>query len=168
MFQNKCREGYGLNLKDIIMRKSDAAAEIKGSEDYPEVVGKVWFYQTEWGVLVKTEVWGLPKSGCGCRDGVFGYHIHSGGECSGNKEDAFADAKGHYSSNNCAHPYHSGDMPPLFGNNGYAFSVFLSGRFRVCEVTGRTVIIHLHPDDFHSQPSGDSGAKIACGKIRRV
>ena len=47
MFQNNCRERYGLNLKDIMMRKPDAAAEINGSEDYPEVVGKVWFYQTE-------------------------------------------------------------------------------------------------------------------------
>lgn len=63
MFQNNCRERYRLNLKDIIMRKPDAAAEIKGSENYPKIVGKVCFYQTEWGVLVKTEVWGLPKSG---------------------------------------------------------------------------------------------------------
>ena len=47
MFQNNCRERYGLNLKDIMMRKTDAAAEIKGSENYPEIVGKVCFYQTE-------------------------------------------------------------------------------------------------------------------------
>ena len=31
---------------------------------------------------------------------------------------------------------------------------------------GKTVVIHLQPDDFHSQPSGDSGIKIACGVIR--
>ena len=47
MFQNNCRERYGLNLKDIMMRKPDAAAEIKGSENYPEIVGKVCFSQTD-------------------------------------------------------------------------------------------------------------------------
>lgn len=59
-------------------------------------------------------------------------------------------------------------MPPLFGNNGYAFSIFLTNRFCVCEIIGRTVIIHLHPDDFHSQPSGALETKIACGLIKEV
>lgn len=83
----------------------------------------------------------------------------------GNSEDAFADTKGHYSIDNCMHPYHTGDMPPLFGNQGYAFSIFLSDRFNVYDILGRTVVIHLHPDDFHTQPSGNSGMKIACGII---
>ena len=68
----------------------------------------------------------------------------------------------------CRHPYHTEDMPPLFGSQGYAFSIFLSGRFSVCEIIGRTVIIHLNPDDFHTQPSGNSGAKIACGMIEKI
>ena len=33
------------------------------------------------------------------------------------------------------------------------------------DVIGKTVVIHDRPDDFHTQPSGDSGEKIACGKI---
>ena len=77
-----------------------------------------------------------------------------------------SDAKAHYNPDNCEHPYHAGDMPPIFGNNGYAFSIFLTNRFCTDEIIGKTVIIHLQPDDFHSQPSGDSGAKIACGEIR--
>ena len=77
-----------------------------------------------------------------------------------------SDAKAHYNPDNCEHPYHAGDMPPIFGNNGYAFSIFLTNRFWTDEIIGKTVIIHLQPDDFHSQPSGDSGAKIACGEIR--
>ena len=36
------------------------------------------------------------------------------------------------------------------------------------EVIGRTVIIHDHPDDLMTQPSGNSGVKIACGVIRRT
>ena len=73
----------------------------------------------------------------------------------------------HYNPNQCAHPYHAGDLPPLFGSNGYAFEAFLTDRFTVSEVIGRTVIIHSKPDDFSTQPSGNSGEKIACGEIRK-
>lgn len=80
-------------------------------------------------------------------------------------DDPFADAMSHYDPRGCAHPYHAGDLPPLFGNNSFALSVFLTDRFSVHEVIGRTVIIHDHPDDFTTQPSGNSGTKIACGVI---
>ena len=147
------------------MRRPDAMADITGSEKYPDISGRIWFYQTERGVLVVTEMNGLPKSEDACGEQIFGCHIHSGSHCSGNKEDAFAETKAHYNPHNCEHPYHAGDMPPLFGNDGYAFSIFLSDRFRIREIIGRTVIIHLNSDDFHSQPSGNSGMKIACGVI---
>ena len=39
------------------------------------------------------------------------------------------------------------------------------GPFYPEEVIGRTVVIHGMGDDFHSQPSGNSGVKIACGEI---
>ncbi len=103
---------------------------------------------------------------CGGR--VFGFHIHSGSSCTGNASDPFADTLAHYDTANCQHPYHAGDMPPLFGNNGNAFSVFLTNRFNIGEIIGRTVVIHALPDDFKTQPSGGSGTKIACGVIMRV
>ena len=56
-------------------------------------------------------------------------------------------------------------MPPLFINDGYAFMIFLTDRFKVDEIIGRTVIIHSMPDDFTTQPSGNSGMKIACGVV---
>lgn len=59
----------------------------------------------------------------------------------------------------------AGDMSVLFGNNGYAFSVFLTNRFRLSDVIGKTVIIHKDPDDYITQPSGNAGEKIACGVI---
>lgn len=162
MNRNNCSEMY---LKRILMKRPDAIANIMGSSEYPEIMGNVRFYQTGRGVLAMTEVSGLPTSEDVCMNPVFGYHIHSGNFCLGNSEDPFADAMAHYNPDNCNHPYHAGDMPPLFGNDGYAFSVFLSNRFNVCEIIGNTVIIHLHPDDFHSQPAGNSGVKIACGEI---
>ncbi|MBP3600475.1 MAG: superoxide dismutase family protein [Clostridia bacterium] len=56
-------------------------------------------------------------------------------------------------------------MPPLFEVNGRAFSVFLTDRFSVPQILGKTVIIHALPDDFTTQPSGNAGEKIACGII---
>ena len=38
-------------------------------------------------------------------------------------------------------------------------------RFTLKEVIGKVMIIHAQPDDFHTQPSGNSGLMIACGKI---
>ncbi len=168
MITRNCCGMKRINLTNILMRKPNAIARIKGSDKYPEIMGKTDFYQTDEGILVVTEVWGLPKSGDKCRNPVFGYHIHSGNKCMENKEDAFADSKAHYNPGDCQHPYHAGDMPPIFGNNGYAFSAFLTNRFCICEIIGKTVIIHLNPDDFHTQPAGASGIKIACGVIEHV
>ena len=180
-----CSKMKRININQILMRTPDAVANIRGSSEYPGISGKTGFYQTEEGVLVVTEVWGLPqaddnRNNCNkyakcckrdcdnvnkCNSTVYGYHIHSGNRCQGNNEDAFADAKAHYNPDDCQHPYHAGDMPPLFGNNGYAYMSFLTNRFCIREIIGKTVIIHLEPDDFHTQPSGASGTKIACGVI---
>ena len=58
-------------------------------------------------------------------------------------------------------------MPPLLANNGYALQAFLTNKYCVDEIIGRTVIIHAKPDDFTSQPSGNAGEMIACGEIKR-
>lgn len=57
-------------------------------------------------------------------------------------------------------------MPPLFENNGYAYLSFLTNRFHIKDIIGKTVIIHDMPDDFRTDPSGNSGNKIACGIIQ--
>lgn len=145
-----------------------AEARIEGSRDFPDISGVVRFYQTNSGTVVYTEVVGLPSDEGPCGGRVFGFHIHGGGSCEGSMEEEFAGAMSHYDVGSCGHPHHAGDMPPLFGNNGAAQSAFLTGRFLVKDVVGRTVIIHEHPDDFTTQPSGDSGARIACGEIRWV
>ncbi len=149
----------------VFKRRADAVAFINGSPDFPKIKGRVLFYQINGGVIVRSEIWGLPKKKNICKNPIFAFHIHSGTECSGNETDPFADADGHYNPDNCAHPYHAGDLLPLFGVNGKAFSVFLTGRFMVEEVLEKTIIIHGMPDDFTTQPSGNAGEKIACGII---
>lgn len=146
-------------------RNPHLIASVKGSPEYANVHGVVLFFQTEHGTLVLADISGLPNSPEPCRNSIFALHIHSGGSCSGNEENPFADALGHYNPANCPHPYHAGDLPPLFGCQGYAFSCFLTGRLAVKEIIGRTIIIHDQPDDFTTQPSGASGKMIACGVI---
>ena len=153
------------NLCAILRQRPHAVAVVRGSGEYPEITGRIQFYQMRMGVLVAAEVFGLPKGRGACESPIFGFHIHSGGTCSGNREDPFAEAKEHYNPDQCMHPQHAGDLPTLFGNNGYAFQVFLTDRFTVRELIGKTVIIHSMPDDFRSQPGGDAGVKIACGQI---
>jgi len=142
-----------------------AYAEILGSRDYPSIHGVVYFFQTPFGTVVTTEVSGLPVTPGRCGNGFFAFHIHEGSQCQGN-EDPFEATGGHYNPLNCPHPMHAGDLPPLLSNHGYAWSAVLTGRFTVREIIGRTVVIHRLPDDFRTQPSGASGAKIACGEIK--
>ena len=154
-------------LEVLLKSKPQAMAKIKGSLIYPEIVGEAWFYQTPYGVLVMADVEGLPKQVDECRNPIFAFHIHKGRSCTGNYEDLFADAGMHYNPKNCPHPYHAGDLPPLFGANGNAFMAVLSNRFDVEEVIGRTIIIHSQVDDFTTQPSGNAGIKMACGVIEK-
>lgn len=151
-----------------IRKRPYAFAKINGSSEYPDINGIVYFYKASSGVLVSIQLNGLPLSDDNCKEPIFAVHIHSGGSCTGNSTDPFADALTHYNPDNCAHPYHAGDLPPVFGANGFGFSVCLTNRFSAEEIIGKTIIIHSSPDDFTTQPSGNSGTKIACGVILPV
>ena len=94
-----------------------AIAYVYGSAEYPRLQGRITFHQIQDGVLITAEVHGLPVEQ-NCSGGVFGFHIHEGNACTGNENDPFANAGGHYNPTNCPHPYHAGDLPPLFSNNG--------------------------------------------------
>lgn len=152
----------------LIKRQPQAVAVLEGSSEYPDIYGIVRFYTMKNGVLVYANVSGLPHVDRPCSQEIFGFHVHNGESCTGNAEDPFADAGAHMNKENCEHPFHSGDMPALFGNDGRAVSIFLTNRFSVNEVIGKAVIVHGSPDDFKTQPSGNSGRKIACGIIRPV
>lgn len=43
----------------------------------------------------------------------------------------------------------------------------LINKFKIKDILGKVIIIHDSPDDFTTQPSGNSGTKIACGKIKK-
>ena len=126
----------------------NAKAEIKGGKKYPNISGEVFFKETKLGILITVKINGLPISNNSCKGKFFGFHIHEGTSCTGNNEDEFANSKSHYNPTSCPHPFHSGDLPPLIENNGFAYMSFLVNKFTVEEIIGKVVIIHDLPDDF--------------------
>lgn len=140
---------------------TQAVACIRGGGLAPALRGTIRFFQKRDGVQVTVQVRGLPDS----PTGFFALHIHEGGDCAG---EAFGDTGGHYNPDGTKHPCHAGDLPPLLSAGGNACLSVLTDRFRVEDIVGRTVVIHTGPDDFHTQPAGNSGKKMACGLICRV
>ena len=75
----------------------------------------------------------------------------------------------HYNPGGCEHPSHAGDLPPLFANyDGFAWNAVLLDRFKWGDILGLPIVIHLNPDDFTTQPSGNSVTMIACGIIEKA
>ncbi|MDE6666668.1 MAG: superoxide dismutase family protein [Ruminococcus sp.] len=145
----------------LLLQRPCSTAVICGSAEYPEIHGTVSFFKACNGSLVVAEIFNLPSA-----NGVFAIHIHNGTECTGNADDPFANAGSHLNFTGTEHPFHTGDLPALFSNDGYSWVAFYTNRFCPAQVTGYPVIIHANPDDFHTQPSGNSGKKIACGLIK--
>ena len=111
----------------------------------------------------------------GLTPGEHGFHVHESGDCSA--PDA-SSAKGHF--NPAAKPHghhggsehHAGDMPNLVADaSGNASLVAELGQLTLAEgatgIVGRSVVIHADPDDYKSQPAGNSGKRVACGTIRQ-
>lgn len=152
----KCCQNTIGALSGLLRCPPQAAARLSGGPGFPRLQGLVQFYEGPDFVLVGVSVQGLP-------DGFHGFHIHEGDSCGG---EGFAQSKGHFDPLERTHPDHAGDLPPLLSCGGWALALTRTSRFRLCQVLGRTVIVHQDPDDFHTQPSGNAGAKIACGVIR--
>ena len=160
--------GQGVSYLGHMLRtlRPAARAIVRGGAAYPAVEGYVTLYPSGPGVIVAAEFSGHPGEAGPCSGRVFGFHIHEGSQCTGTEEQPFSDAGSHFNPYDCEHPRHAGDLPPLFGNAGYAFSMVYTDRFTVPQVVGRTIVVHLDPDDFTSQPAGMSGERIACGIIQ--
>lgn len=151
---------YFMNL--MHNNSPQALARVYGSHRYPDLKGTVRFYQTPYeGILITAEFYHLPSESCGSSS-FYGFHIHENGDCS----DDFANTGSHYNPLHQPHPEHAGDLPPLLSSNGYAFMTVYAEQLTIPQIIGKSVIVHEQPDDFTTQPSGNSGNKIACGVIR--
>jgi Cu-Zn family superoxide dismutase len=143
-----------------------AVAELKPTSGHT-AAGQVTFLQIAERVRVQAYVTGLPA---GTEHGV---HVHEVGDCSA--PDA-ASAKGHFNPYGKPHAHytaperHAGDLPSLKADpRGRAeFEaeldiISLTGGPAL--IIGRSIVVHASPDDFRTQPAGNSGARIACGVI---
>ncbi|MFW5998680.1 MAG: superoxide dismutase family protein [Halanaerobiaceae bacterium] len=151
--------------------RNTARAILQGGPLAPQIRGRVLFREVPGGTMISVKVDGLPAYQPGTEDrdpiGPHGFHIHEFGNCEiGDPEDPFQAAGDHWNPYDQPHGNHAGDFPVLFSNNGEARMTFFTNMFMVENIIDRSVIIHENPDDYRSQPAGDSGRRLACGVIK--
>jgi Cu-Zn family superoxide dismutase len=131
-------------------------------------LGTLSLTPTTGGLMLSGTVRGLPP-------GMHGIHLHTTGQC----EPPFASAGGHWNPASRQHGTqnpggpHLGDMPNIVvGPDGSAtVNVMtpggtLRGADAVLDADGTAVVIHERADDYRTDPSGNSGNRIACGVVR--
>lgn len=147
--------------------KQTAICRLMGSNEYPNLRGIVLFTQNENNVLVRISISNFPVTRNKCNQAIASLHIHNGNLCTPRRRPAFTNAQEHFNPNNCRHPYHAGDLGNIFINqDGSARLNIIIDRFTLDEINNKTIILHINKDDFTTQPSGNSGERIACGIIR--
>ena len=131
--------------------------------------GTVRFAQLDGRVRAMGEIRGLAPNS------EHGFHVHEKGDCS--SPDATS-AGGHFNPDGQPHgragpaPHHAGDLPSLRADaSGVARfrwesdAIHLGGGSAARDIVGRALIVHRDPDDYTTQPTGNSGPRLACGLI---
>ena len=114
----------------------------------------------------------------GISPGVHGVHLHTTGSC---EAPEFASAGGHLNPGNRQHGSanpagsHLGDLPNLTigsGGNGSVSATMPGTRdevvARLFDGDGTAIVVHANADDYRTDPSGNSGGRIACGVLTRT
>jgi Cu-Zn family superoxide dismutase len=108
--------------------------------------------------------------------GAYGAHVHATGRCDA---PAFTTAGPHWNPSGRQHGkdnpagMHKGDLPNLLvgadGRGSFEYTVLgaaVGGPGGMIDADGAAVVIHQRPDDYRTDPSGNSGDRIACGVLR--
>lgn len=112
----------------------------------------------------------------GLTTGRHGVHLHAIGQCVG---PTFASAGGHHNPLGAEHGLdnpdgaHAGDLPNLVVNvaeRGHLDAIshhatLSSGPVSLLDADGSAIVIHASEDDQVTDPTGNSGARVACGVI---
>jgi Cu-Zn family superoxide dismutase len=150
-----------------LFQDAPTATAVIQSKSGSNLNGSVNFSQSGKQVLVTGTFSGLKPNS------EHGIHIHEKGDCSAS--DAMS-ALGHYNPTNSQHggaqnaAHHAGDMPNIKsdanGNANYRATLTDFSLVGDQTIIGRAVVVHRDPDDYKSQPAGNSGPRIGCGLIR--
>ena len=105
----------------------------------------------------------------GLAPGLHGVHIHAVGACA----PTFAAAGGHHNPTGGTHGSHAGDLPNMAVNAAGRGSLntttdhatLSAGPLTVFDLDGSALVIHAGEDDLVTDPTGNSGARVACGVI---
>ncbi len=147
-----------------------ATAELKNASG--EGVGTASFWEDASGVRIVTQVRGISP-------GRHGIHIHAVGKCD---PPDFTTAGGHYNPGGKKHGLkslvgsHAGDLPNLdvgtdrTGRLEYVTKLVTlgPGPTSLFDADGSALLIHANPDDEMTDPTGNSGGRIACGVLTRA
>ena len=131
-------------------------------------VGTVSFVQSGDVVKVSGSISGLKPNA------EHGFHVHEKGDCSSG--DGMSTG-GHFNPTTTAHgqhgqgAHHVGDLPSLMADaQGVAKIDFTSTTLTLkpgtTSIMDKGLIVHRDPDDYKTQPTGNSGPRVACGVIR--
>jgi Cu-Zn family superoxide dismutase len=119
---------------------------------------------------VRLDATGLPA-------GAYGTHLHNSGLC---QPPTFESAGPHWNPTGRRHGrdnpqgQHLGDLPNLLvgtdGRGSLEFTIpgaaLAGGSASLLDADGTSIVIHGRADDYRTDPSGNSGARIACGTLR--
>jgi Cu-Zn family superoxide dismutase len=129
------------------------------------VTGTITFTQIDSGIKVVADIQGLSK-------GKHGFHIHEFGDCSSADGSS---AGGHFNPEGKSHGApsdmmrHVGDLGNIEANDaGVAHLEFIDPMATLegeHSIIGRSIIVHKSEDDLITQPTGNAGARVACGII---
>ena len=147
--------------------KTIVVSEMIGSSGDP--IGKAVLSQEAGGTRIQLDINGLPA-------GTYGVHLHAVGKC---ETPAFTSAAGHFNPGMTQHGRmnpageHAGDLPNLVvgaDRHGVLDAVkadlrLADGAAPLLDGDGAAIMVHAGPDDYKTDPSGNSGARIACGVI---
>ncbi len=163
---NKLAIAVALSLAATVAAAQNKVSATLASSAGNNVAGTVTFVQEGGKVIVIAEVTGL-------KPGSHGFHVHEKGDCSA---PDFTSAGGHFNPSGKPHgdpahaDHHVGDMPMLVadasGKATLRADVSPMSIGGADGITGRSVVVHADPDDFKSQPAGNSGPRVACGVIK--
>ena len=147
-----------------------ARATLQGGPDDTDFSGTVTFTEDAGNLHVVADVAGVDTPG------KHGFHIHMNGQCEHNPSGKhFDSAGGHFNPANVEHacpptePRHVGDLGNIeVGPNGSGHMELSTGGVTLTgpdSIVGKAILLHAGEDDCKTQPTGNSGDRIACGVI---